>query len=293
MSYHLLRWAWRLLSLIPLQIMYVLSDAVFYLVYYLGRYRRKVTRKNLIESFPGKSIQEIVAIEKRFYRFFVDIFFEMCKLISFSQKKMERHMRFANMDTLNAVFQQGKSVSVYMGHYGNWEWISSLALHLNREKGVLMGQIYKKQHSVLADKLLKYNRERMGGVCVEMNQTLRWIDEQVKKNIATLTCYVADQSPGKSQLRHYVPFLHHCTPVYIGAEKITKRYGFEAWYLDVRRLKRGYYEATFVRLHDCPQSLPDFELTDIYYRHLEQSIHRQPELYLWTHRRFKHAKKID
>ena len=291
MTYYLLRWTWRLLSLIPLRVMYVLSNAVFYPVYYLGRYRRKVARKNLIESFPEKSKQEIGTIEKRFYRFFVDMLFEMCKLMSFSKKEMAEHMVFTNMETLNAALQQGKSVSLYMGHYANWEWVSSLALHTKGEKEIAVGQIYKKLHNSMINKLLTYNRERMGNLCIEMNQTLRWIDEQVKNHIPTITCYVADQSPGKSQIRHYLPFLHHTTPVYIGAEKITKRYGFEAWYLDVRRLKRGYYEATFVRLHDHPQSLPDFELTDIYYRHLEKSILQQPELYLWTHNRFKHAQK--
>ena len=292
MSYYLLRWAWRLLSFIPLRVMYVLSDAVFYPVYYLVRYRRKVARKNLMESFPEKSEQEIAAIEKRFYRFFVDMLFEMCKLMSFSKKEMAEHMVFTNMEILNAVLQQGKSVSLYMSHYGNWEWVSSLALHTPGERGVTMGQIYKKLHNAAVNKLLLCNRERMGGLCVEMNQTLRWIDAQVKTHTATITCYVADQSPRKSQIQHYVPFLHHTTPAFIGAEKITKRYGFEAWYLDVRRIKRGRYEAAFVRLHERPQSLPNFELTDIYYRHLEQTILRQPELYLWTHKRFKHAQKI-
>ena len=195
------------------------------------------------------------------------------------------------MEILDAVLQQGKSVSLYMGHYGNWEWLSSLPLHVDRAKEVAVGQIYKKLHNSVVDKLLIYNRERMGGICVEMNQTLRWIDEQVKNNRATITCYVADQSPRKLQIQHAVPFLHHTTPVYIGAEKITKRYSFEAWHLDVRRLKRGYYEATFVRLHERPQLLPNFDLTDIYYRHLEQAILRQLELYLWTHNRFKHVPK--
>jgi len=290
MTYYLLQGAWRLLSLIPLRVMYVLSDGIFYPLYYLVRYRRKVARKNLTESFPEKSEKEIVAIEKRFYHFFIDLIFEMSKLMSFSKKEMAKRMHFTNMETLNAELQQGKSVSLYMSHYGNWEWVSSLGLHSNREKGIVMGQIYKKLHSSLADRLLIYNRQRMGGVCVEMNQTLRWIDEQAKNNIATITCYVADQSPRKSQIQHYVPFLHRCTPAFIGAEKITKRYGFEAWYLDVRRIKRGYFEAAFVQLHDNPQSLPDFELTDIYYRYLEQTIRRQPELYLWTHNRFKHRK---
>ena len=289
MTYYLLRCVWRLLSCLPLPVMYLLSDGIYYIVYYLGRYRRKVARKNLIESFPEKSLQEIKTIEKRFYRFFIDLILEMSKLMSFSKKEMAKRMRFSNIEMLNAEIQQGKSITLYMSHYGNWEWVSSLAMYLNPEPPVRFGMIYKKQHNESADKILLSNRGRMGGICVEMKQTMRWIEEQVKNKIATITCYVADQSPGKEQIRHYVPFLHHNAPAFIGAEKITKRYGFEAWYLDVRRLKRGYYEAAFVRLHEHPKSLPDFELTDSYYRRLEETICRQPELYLWTHNRFKHA----
>jgi len=291
MKYHLLQWFWNLLSLIPLRVMYILSDGLFYPLYYLGRYRRKIVRKNLTESFPEKSLAEIRKIEKQFYRFFTDIIFETCKLATISKKEISRRMKFTNVETVNAVLQQGKSISLYLGHYGNWEWVSSMPLCLNRE--AVAGQIYRKLKNKVVDRLLLHNRSRMGAVCIEMNEVPRRINEYISNQEVSIIGYIADQSPKKRDIRHYVPFLHHHTPTLTGTEKLTKRYGFEAWYLHVKRVKRGYYEADFIQIHENPQSLPDFELTDLYYKHLEHTILQQPELYLWTHNRFKHVQKLN
>ncbi len=290
MRYHLLQWFWNLLSLFPLCVMYILSDILFYPLFYLVRYRRKIVRKNLTESFPEKNLSEIQKIEKQFYRFFIDTIFETCKMASISKDEMRKRMKFTNLEAVEAILSQGKSISTYLGHYGNWEWISSLPIHLSQ--GIIAGQIYQKLRNKAVNRLLLRNRERLGAISIEKKETTRKINELIDNKKVSIIGFIADQSPAKQDIRHYVPFLHHYTPVLIGTEKLTKRYGFEAWYLDVKRLKRGYYEAKFIRIHENIQSLPDFQLTDLYYKHLEQTILRQPELYLWTHKRFKHAQKI-
>jgi KDO2-lipid IV(A) lauroyltransferase len=286
-AYILLKITWKLLSLIPLKIMYFLSDLWFYPFYYILRYRRKIVRKNLTESFPEKSLDEIIHIEKRFYHFFTDVIFETCKMASFSEKNIKKHIKFMNVEAIDALLQQEISVSLFVGHYGNWEWNSSMTLHLTT--GIVPGQIYHKLHNPAVNRLMLWNRSRMGANCVEMKDTLRWINEQIQNHFVSITGYIADQSPKRHNQQHFVDFLHHHTPALTGAEKITKKYGFAAFYLDVKRVKRGYYEVDCVQLHEDPQSLPNFQLTDIYYAHLEKSIQNQPELYLWTHRRFKYA----
>lgn len=287
MTYHLLSFFMKLLAVLPFSVLYFLSDCVYYLIYYLVRYRRAIVRKNLTESFPEKSEQEIILIEKKFYKFFTDNIFESFKMATISRTEMSCRMKFKNIDAVNSVLNEGKSISLYLGHYGNWEWISSMPLHL--KEGVVAAQIYHELHNDDMNRLILNNRGRMGAVNVEMRKTARYINELSIQNRVSIIGFIADQSPKKQDSRYFIPFLNHNVPVLTGTEKITKHYGFEALFIKVRRVKRGYYEAEFVKMHDNPKSLPDFELTSIYFSMLEDMIKAAPELYLWTHNRFKHA----
>ena len=291
MMYSLLSFFLKSLSLIPFKVMYVLSDGLFYLLYYVIRYRRSIVRKNLTESFPEKSEQEILQIEKKFYRNFTDQVLESTKMATISPEEMSRRMKFTNVEAADAVLVSGKSIALYIGHYGNWEWVSSIPLWL--DKKVRAVQIYHKLRNENMDKLMLQTRERMGAVSVEMRKTARYITEMANSGQVSIVGFIADQSPRKKEVRHFLPFLHHNTPVLTGTEKIIKHYDFEAWFLNMKRVKRGYYEAELIRIHENPKELPDFELTAIYYQMLERMIQNRPELYLWTHKRFKHAMKLD
>ena len=291
MMYHLLSFFLKLLSYIPFKVLYVLSDGLFYVLYYIIRYRRPIVRKNLTESFPEKSEQEILQIEKNFYHYFTDQVLESCKMTTISPEEVSRRMKFTNVEAADSVLKSGKSIALYIGHYGNWEWVSSIPLWLDKE--VRAVQIYHQLRNESMDKLMLHIRERMGAVSVEMRKTARYITEMANSRQVSIVGFIADQSPRKKEVRHFLPFLHHKTPVLTGTEKIIKHYGFEAWFLNMKRVKRGYYEGELVRIHENPKELPDFELTAIYYRMLEQMIQNRPELYLWTHNRFKHAMNLD
>ena len=289
MMYHLLSFSLKLLSSIPFKAMYVLSDALYYVVYYIVRYRRAIVRKNLTDSFPEKSEKEIAYIEQQFYHFFTDQVLESCKMATISPAEMKKRMRFTNIESVNAVLRQGKSIGLYMGHYGNWEWVSSLPIHL--DEGMLGVQIYHELSNKVMNKLVLYSRGRMGAISVEMRKTVRDISKMKSEGKVAAIGFIADQSPRKKDAHYYLNFLNHEVPALVGTEKLTKHYGFEAWYLNVKRVKRGYYESEFVRLHENPSELPDFELTEIYYQRLEEMIKTQPELYLWSHNRFRLARK--
>lgn len=289
MAYYLYSFFLKLLSSIPFRILYVISDCLFYLIYYVARYRRKVVWKNLAESFPGKDLKEIKSIEKKFYRFFTDNLLESCKMTTISQEEIKRRMKFNNMDAFNDDLKAGKSISLYLGHFGNWEWCSSIPLHFI--DGITSAQIYHQLRNKNMDRLILRNRERMGATCIEMRKTARYINEQVKEHRVCVTGFIADQSPRMKDVRYFLPFLNHQVPVLVGTEKLTKHYDFAAWFVRVKRVRRGFYEADVIRMHEDPKTLPDYELTGIYFRMLEEAIQAQPELYLWSHRRFKHAKK--
>lgn len=290
MTYHLLSFFLRLFSYVPFCLLYIISDGLYFLVYYIFRYRRRIVRKNLTESFPEKGEDDIKKIEKKFYSFFTDNILESLKMFTISRKEMLRRVKFINVEEVDALMGDGKSISLFLGHYGNWEWMSSIPLHINKE--VVAAQIYHKLSNKNMDRLMLYVRERMGAVCVEMRKTARYVNELATENKVCIIGFIADQSPRKKDSHHFLHFLNHNTPVLTGTEKITKHYDFGAFFLDVKRVKRGYYEARFVKMHDNPKSLPDFELTAIYYQMLEKCIRTQPELYLWSHNRFRNAEKL-
>lgn len=287
MTYHLLRSSLWILSRIPFCVLYALSGLLYFIAYHIVRYRRKIVHRNLTESFPGKSLQEIGDIEKKFYRNFIDNIIETIKMYSMSPSEMSRRMRFVNVEDVNKILRDGKSIALFLGHYGNWEWISSMPLCL--EKKAVAAQIYHKLSSDDFDRIMDENRTRFGAVNVEMRKTARFINEMTREGRVSIIGFIADQSPRKKDIHYYVPFLNHMTPVLTGTEKIAKHYGFDAWFGHVRKVKRGYYELEFIHMAEDPDSLPDFELTDIYYRMLEKSIQEAPELYLWTHKRFRYA----
>lgn len=246
-------------------------------------------RRNLCSSFPEKSKEEIIAIEKKFYAFFCDYLFETLKLLTISKAEMARRMKFEGIDALNESFGKGKCVGLYLGHYCNWEWISSIPLHLN--PSVVGGQIYHKLRSAASDRLFLKLRERMGAVSIPMKSTLRRIAEFRRDRQQFVIGFISDQTPKWENIHFWTNFLNQDTPVFTGTEKIIRQVGMDVFYLDVVRPRRGYYTATYRKLADAPAELPEFKLTELYMRELEKTIRREPQYWLWTHNRWKRTRE--
>jgi len=287
MRYYITLGIIKFISHIPFRLLYALSDALYFPFYYMARYRRKIVRKNLTESFPNKTISEVKTIEKDFYRHFLDMLLESCKLMSISADEMRKRMKFVNIELLEEMLSRGQSISAFLGHHGNWEWISSSGLWF-RDQGTVV-QIYHQLHNQAMNRIITKMRTRMGNACVNMNSTVKYMIQATSNDEPHIYGLIADQSPRKNESKHYTTFLNHRVPVVTGPEKATKHFGFAAVYISVKKCKRGYYECIISPLHDNVQTLPDYELTTLYYQRLENDILQQPELYLWTHNRFKYA----
>lgn len=287
--HHILFFILKLISRLPFGVLYAISDAMYFPLYYVIRYRRKVVRKNITESFPEKTRAEVVDIEKRFYRFFIDLMFESVKLCTISPEEIKRRAVFKNIELLNSLLENGQSVAVYIGHIGNWEWISTMGQWLTDKAEAV--QIYHPLNNRFFNDFMIQLRERFGNICVAHRNTARYITQALKEGKTLGVGFIADQSPRWRDSKYFLHFLNHEVPAITGTERIAKHYGFEALYLSARRVKRGHYEYEFIPLCDNPSSLPDFELTDMYFNQLERNILQQPELYLWSHKRFKYARK--
>ena len=287
--YYVIYALWFLLSLLPLRIHYMLSDVVYLLIYRLLHYRIKVVRKNISESFPEKSADEQLAIERGFYHWFCDYLVASVKLLTMSEKQMRRRMVFKGTDIVNQVVEEGQSCAVYLGHYCNWEWVTSLPLWVTPK--AQCGQIYHVLENKEFDRLFLKLRQRMGAVCIPMAETLRRLIQYRQEGRPVIIGYIGDQVPFWNNIHHWCDFLNHDTPVLTGTERLARQTGHAAFYLDMRRVRRGYYEAEFKLISRNPKQLEEYALTDRYFQLLEESIRRAPECYLWSHNRWKRTRE--
>jgi Kdo2-lipid IVA lauroyltransferase/acyltransferase len=283
--YYIVLFVWYSLSLLPLSVLYVLSDVLFVLVYHVFRYRRKLVRKNLKDSFPEKKESDIIKIEKGFYSFLCDYIVESMKLLTISKRNLQRRMVFKGVETVDKIVEDGQSCAIYLGHYCNWEWITSLPLYVT--KNAQCGQIYHPLENKDFDRLFLNLRERMGSVCISMAETLRRIVEFKQKGKQVVIGYISDQVPYWNNIHYWTDFLHHDTPVLTGTERIAKSANHAVFYMDVRCVRRGYYECEFKLITREPKKYKDFELTERYFRELEKTIQREPKYWLWSHNRWK------
>lgn len=287
--YYLLYGSCYLLSLIPLRGLYVLSDGLYYLVYYLARYRRSVVRQNLIASFPEKDQKERLAIEKKFYSRLCDYFFESVKMASIGEKEMLRRMTFEGLERVNELADEGRSGAFYLSHTFNWEWITSFPRHIHNSN-VVLGQIYHKLANPAFDRLFLRLRGRFGAVSIRMPDTARVMMSYRREGKPTIIGFIADQAPKMHMIDHWVTFLNQDTPVITGTERIIKKLNCVAVFCSVVSPRRGYYTCKVEHIIEETKNIPDYELTDTYYRYLEESIRQNPSAWLWTHKRWKHKR---
>ena len=287
--YYIALAVWYLFSLLPLRAHYVISDLLFWFLFKIVGYRRKVVWKNLLASFPEKSEVELRKIERGFYHFFCDYLVESVKLMTISEGNLRKRMVFKGTELVDETVESGQSCVVYLGHYCNWEWISSLPLWVTPK--AQCGQIYHPIENVAFDQLFLRVRQRMGSLSIPMQDTLRKILEFRKTGQPVIIGYISDQKPHWVNIHHWVNFLNHDTPVLTGTERVARKMNHAVFYLDVRRVRRGYYEAEFKLITRNPQQMREYEITDVYHQMLEATIHRAPEFWLWSHNRWKRTRE--
>jgi len=275
-------------SLLPLRIQYLYSDVAYIIIYYIARYRRKVVRINLEKSFPEKSKKEIISIEKKFYRHLCDYFIESVAQINMSNRELMERLTFKNANDIIHYAKEGKSALLVGAHYGNWEWVSGFNLSLQSAFASIA--IYKRLHNRYFDRFFIRLREHTGVLLVPMEDTLRKILYFREKKIPTLTYLLADQRPMRKNIRYWTMFLNQETPVYLGIEKIAVKTGFPVFFVKINKISRGRYEGEFILLSEHPEQTAKYEITEKHVRLLEQIIRERPELWLWSHRRWKHVR---
>jgi Kdo2-lipid IVA lauroyltransferase/acyltransferase len=280
--YYLIYICCYLISLLPFWILYGIADFCYVVIYYIVRYRRQVVRENLKLSFPEKSEEEIIAIEKKYYRNLSDMVVETIKMMTISKKQLQKRMQ-VDTSLFGKLYQQGKSCQVHLGHSFNWEW-ANLRCKADVPNPFIV--VYKPISNTTFEKLMMKMRARFGTILVSTSDIQSGMQPWQNKNYVSVL--VADQNPSNTRRSYWAPFLHRITAFYKGPELSARRGDVPVVFWDIRKKKRGYYQAELKLIFDHPKVESEGVITERFVRFLENSIREQPELWVWSHRRWKH-----
>lgn len=280
-----------MISLLPLRVLYCISDVLYLLLYKLIGYRRRVVRNNLSTSFPEKDEKERRTIEKKFYHFFCDYIIETIKLLSIRRKTLLKHMEYRNMEEIERCFDEGQSVCALLGHYCNWEFLTTVNVGWKRYPEAKVGLVYHPLSSKVVDRLIIATRQHTGGVAVPKQEVLRYMIRYKQQGLHSLFGLISDQSPKWENIHLWLPFLNHETPVFTGAERLIRKMNNAVFYAEMSRPKRGKYVVNFQLMTREPGTLEENELTRMFFTRLEETIRQTPHLYLWSHDRWKRTRE--
>ena len=286
-AYRLTRALLYPISLLPFKVLYVFSDFTYLLVYYVAGYRKKLVRHHLETCFPEKEKKELRSIERGFYHHLCDYFLETIKLLSISEEEMLKHVELRGMEDIQKCFDEGQNCAAIMGHYGNWEYLTTLKLGWPRHPEAVFSCIYHPLSSDAFDQLFIDMRQHFGATCVPKKDILRHLVALRRDGKISLTGYISDQSPKWNNIHLWLNFLGQDTPVFTNGEKLMRKMNNAVFYVDMQRVKRGHYIADFKLMTRNPNDLEENGITRRFFELLEENIRRDPRYYLWTHNRWK------
>jgi KDO2-lipid IV(A) lauroyltransferase len=273
----------RFISRLPFAILYLVADILFLLSFYVIRYRRALVRKNLKNSFPHLSQPELKRIEQKFYRNLCDYAVETLKLLTISMEELKQRMVFTNPEMFNEYKEKNQSVILLSSHQFNWEWLLvSGKLWLN----IPIDFVYQPLNSRFVDNLMQACRLRFGGHAIKRNKVAR---ELVKrKNILRGIAIVADQYPGRKQNKRYeTTFLNQATVFFYGSQQMANLTQYPVLYSSVKKIKRGYYTCTLVKVAEPPYAPDSEDVVRNYAKLVEEVVQKDPAGWLWSHNRWK------
>lgn len=273
------------ISYLPFCFLYLLSDFAFFIMYYVVGYRKKVVLSNIENSFPEKNSAEHNKIAKDFYKHFCDLVLEGLKGFSISEKEINRRFKMDKSGVIDEFYKNGKDIVFVGGHYNNWE-ILALGIGMQLDHTVI--GIYKPLSNKFFNKKMIKSRQRFGLVLAPMKQVKQFMDKSYENPKGVI--FAVDQSPQNKRKVVWGNFLNQDTAMFYGAEKYAKDYDLPVVYAVINKVKRGHYEAKAKLLTDKPNDMGYGEIVRLANQFLEEDIRKDPQYWLWTHRRWKHKR---
>lgn len=277
-----------IISILPFRVLYLISDLLYIFIYKIFGYRKNTVRKNLKLVFPEKSEAELKSITTAFYHHLCDMILESIKSMTISEAEMNKRFQFTNIELIRALGDKNRSIILMCAHYASWEWIFIMQKHIEH-KGY---GVYKRLANRYFDRLVKRIRARYNSHLITTKETVPTLAKSKRKGELSISGFASDQSPKAKKAFYWTEFMGIKVPVHTGAELLAKRLDMAVVFLDVKKVKRGYYKASFETISEYPKDIPNYQITDTFLRLVERQIHNDPRYYLWTHKRWKHRNKV-
>ena len=278
-----------IITLLPFPVLYIFSDILYLVLYYIFSYRRKVVADNLKNSFPEKTEEERKTIEKKFYRHLADLIIETFKSTHMSKTNQRKRFTYSNLEIIDKLREEKRDIIAVLGHYNNWEWPTLLPYYL-KYKTII---IFKPLQNKYFNSFINNHRSEYGIVLTPTSQVIREIIKYKINHINTVSVFISDQIPAKGDIKYWTTFLNQDTAVFTGAGKIASKYDMAIVFFHIQRIKRGYYNLDIELLFDHTAGLSEDEITEKHVRRLEEIIREKPENWIWSHRRWKHKKPVE
>ena len=281
-----------LFSKLPLKVLYIISDILYVLIFHVAGYRKNIVLKNLQNSFPEKNIEELKDIRKKFYRNFSDYLVETAKSFTITANELKVRVQHINRDLFTEAHQENKNIILLTGHVFNWEWFTALATMVPQDNCF---PVYRKIQNDFWNKKIQEIRNAHGNNALEANEVIKHIFRN-KNNGNSIYMFVADQTPHVDVVDYGLVFLNQKTPAFIGYDKLATRMDMVFLYCDMKKVKRGFYQVNYYRIDPDGNKFTEHEVVRKFHRLLENTIRKNPDNYLWSHRKWKngHAiKKLD
>lgn len=278
-------WALKCLVFIfkftPFWCIYRLSDLLTWISFHLLHVRRNIIQKNLRYIFPNLSNKKLKKIEKETLRNFFDVMLESVKSFTMTQATFHKRFKINNEDIIQDIYKQGRSVILFSGHTGNWEWASTLQFTSAHQSCC----VYKALHNKLVNQYVLENRCRFGAMLVDRKQIHKTLEAQAQT--PTLYGLIADQRPGQHSKQTTVTFFNRQINAYQGCELIAKQFNYPVVFVEIKRIKRGFYSSNIILVSDNPRDTNEGEISQQCFSYLEANINEAPDSWLWLHSRFK------
>lgn len=276
------------LSKLPMRVLYIFSDVIFFVLYYIIKYRREVVDENLCRSFPEKSKEELAEVRKKFFRNFADYLVEMVKAMSISEKELKIRVQHINQEIFHQIKTEQKNTILLAGHIFNWEWLTAFSTILPQEH---CHPVYRKVKNPFWEEKIKLIRNRFGNQSIRADKVLRsMMKAPVDGDFIYL--FVADQTPHSSEVVYGMEFLHQRTPVFIGYDKVAQRLNYAFVYAEIKKVKRGFYQVNYHRIEPDSERFEEYEVVRKFHQRLEETIRKRPDNWLWSHKRWKYQHNI-